>query len=488
MTHFDLVVRGGTIVTAHEEFMADVGIRDGRIVAIGESLSTGSVDVDATGRLALPGGVDSHCHIEQESSLGGLWTADDFTSATRAAAFGGNTTVIPFAVQARGASVRDVVADYRARGDAKAYVDYSLHLIITDPRPEILNDELPEAIDAGVRSLKMYMAYDRMRLTDVEMLDVMATARRHRALPIAHAENWDMIRWTIDRLIEDENTAPRYHALSHPRLAEAEGIHRAIRLAELVDVPVMIFHVSTEAGLEEIRRGRERGVKVHAETCPQYLLLSAEDLDRPGSEGAMFCCSPPLRDTRQQDVLWEALADGTLDLISSDHCPYRYDDTGKLKNSPSPTFRQIPNGLPGIETRMPLIWSEGVMRQRITRHRFVELTSTNPARIYGLPSKGALRVGVDADLALWEPTRSVTIHAADLHDQAGYSPFEGMQVTGWPTTVIRGGEVIVDRGELHGQPGSGRFIPGVPVEAMTPVGSLQPEFDPATNFGTAVRI
>lgn len=488
MNDIELVVRGGTVVTGHDEFKADIGVRDGRIIAIAESLPAGREEVNATGRLVLPGGIDSHCHIEQESSLGGLWTADDFTSATRSAAFGGNTTVIPFAVQPRGASVREVVTDYRTRGDAKTCIDYSLHTIVTDPTPEALADELPEAIAAGVRSIKMYMAYDRMRVNDVQMLDVMATARRHGALPIAHAENWDMIRWTIDRLVEGGNTAPRYHALSHPRLAEAEGIHRAIRLAELVDVPIMIFHVSTEAGLEEIRRGRSRGVKVYAETCPQYLLLSAQDLDRPGSEGAMFCCSPPVRDTAQQELLWEALADGTLDLISSDHCPYRFDETGKLKNSSTPTFRQIPNGLPGIETRMPLIWSEGVKRGRLTPQRFVELTATTPACIYGLPTKGRMQIGADADFAIWEPERQVTISASDLHDNAGYSPYEGMTVTGWPTTVICRGKLVVDNGTFNVKPGFGRFIPGMPAEAMAPTGTVQPEFDKTVNFGTTVRI
>lgn len=466
---FDLVVRGGTVVTEHEVTEADVGILDGRIAAIGPGLPSGGEELDATGRLVLPGGIDSHCHIEQESSLGGVMTADDWTAASRSAAFGGNTTVIPFAIQGRGTSIAEVAGRYRALAEAKSLLDFNLHLTITDPTDATLERELPELIEAGCTSIKLYMAYERMRVGDDGILSVLEVARRCGALPVIHAENWDLIRWATRRLVAAGRTEPRFHAESHPALAEAEAIHRVIRLAEAVDVPILIFHISTRAGIEEVRRARARGATVHAETCPQYLYLTASDLDKPPAEAARLCCSPPLRDDDAQAALWEAIEDGTIDVVSSDHCPYHADERGKLANGPQPSFTQVPNGLPGIETRLPLLFSGTVSAGRTSLARFAALSAATSARLYGLyPRKGAIEPGADADLAVWEPDRQVRISADRLHDEAGYTPFEGIEVRGWPASVIRRGEVVVRDGSLLAAPGSGRFVAGCVPAAATP--------------------
>jgi len=483
---FDLVVRGGTIVTAADKYRADLGIRDGRIAAIADELPRGGSEVDATGRLVLPGGIESHCHIEQESSLGQVWTADDFHSGSRSAAFGGNTTIIPFACQHRGMSVQKVVDDYHACA-RKSVIDYAFHAIVTDPTESVLKSELPALIGQGITSFKIYMTYEIMQLKDYEVLDVLAVARAEGAMVMVHAENWDMIKWVMNRLLSGGYTQPRYHAVSHPRLAEGEATHRAISIAQLIDVPILIVHVSAEEAIAEIQRARSMGLKVFAETCPQYLFLTAKDLDRPGSEGAMFCCSPPLRDEAAQEAVWRAVEDGTFAVFSSDHCPYSFDAKGKLAKSANPSFKQVPNGIPGIELRLPLLFSEGVNKGRIDIHRFVELASANAAKIYGLyPRKGTIAIGADADLAIWDPDLEVEITASALHDNAGYTPYEGRRITGWPTTVINRGTIVVDQGELKVDRGAGRFQPCDKPDPARPLGRIQPELNPETNFGAQI--
>ena len=359
MSEFDLTIRGGTIVTSAGQQDADIGVKDGVITQIAEKLEPASADIDAHGKLVLPGGIDGHCHIEQHSSFG-LMNADDFYTASVAAAHGGTTTVVPFAAQHRGQSVSEVVSAYRQLAAEKAAIDYHLHIIVTDPTEDVLTKELPPLIESGFRTLKLFLTYDLMRVDDYQTLQVMEVARKHGALIVAHAENNDMIRWATEKLIDGGHTEPKYHAVSHPRLAEAEAVHRAIVLARFIDVPIMIFHVTTREAMDEVRRAQEAGLKVYAETCTQYLVLTADDLDRPGSEGAKFCCSPPLRDEADVEAMWQGLADGTFLTLSSDHAPYAYDETGKLNAGDNPTFKQIPNGLPGLELRMPLLFSEGV--------------------------------------------------------------------------------------------------------------------------------
>jgi dihydropyrimidinase len=351
MPELDLVINNGTVATASDTFCCDVGIRDGKIVALADGLS-GARSIDASGKLVLPGGIDSHCHIEQLSSSKVL-CADDFYSGTVSAAFGGTTTIIPFAAQHRGQSLRQVVKDYHDRAKPKAVVDYAFHLIITDPTPQVMGQELPALLRDGYTSFKVYMTYESYQLDDYQMLDVLSLARRDGAMVMVHAENHDMIRWLTDRLLDKGHGAPKFHAVSHPRIAEGEATHRAICLAEFIDVPLLIVHVSAEEAIETIRNAQARGLKIYGETCPQYLFLTAADLDRDGMEGAKFCCSPPPRDEAAQAAVWRGLQNGTFQVFSSDHAPYRYDESGKLSAGPDATFKDIANGVPGIELRLP---------------------------------------------------------------------------------------------------------------------------------------
>jgi dihydropyrimidinase len=484
MADFDLVIRGGTVVTAGDTTRCDVGIVGERIVALGEALAAGIREIGADGAYVLPGGVDSHCHIAQRSSSG-LMCADDFQSGTVSAVFGGTTTIIPFAAQHRGQSLRQVVRDYHGEAEPKAVVDYAFHLIISDPTEGVLGQELPALIGDGYTSFKVYTTYDLLKVDDRQLLDILALARREGALVMVHAENHDVIGWMTERLLARGHTAPKFHALSHPRAAEGEATHRTIRLAEFLDVPLLVVHVSTEEAMEAIGRAQSRGLKIYGETCPQYLFLTAADLDLAGVEGAKFCCSPPPRDAADQEAMWRGLINGTFQVFSSDHAPYRFDESGKIPKGAKTGFKEVANGVPGLELRMPLLFSEGVLTGRIDLNRFVALTATNGARLYGLyPRKGTIAVGADADIAIWDPgaTRRVTYDM--LHDAVGYTPYEGREVTGWPVTVISRGRVVVEDGALHAEPGSGRFLPCEAPESARPLGRVAPELDPERNFST----
>jgi dihydropyrimidinase len=455
-TTHDLVIRGGTVATSEKTFAADIGIRDGKIAALGKGLSGRQV-IDAHGRLVMPGGVDSHCHVEQLSSTGKM-CADDFYSATVAAAFGGTTTIIPFAAQHRGDSIVAVVDDYARRAAEKAVVDYGFHLIIADPNEHALQVELPEMVKRGITSFKVYMTYELLRLDDGQMLDVLAAADRERALVMVHAENHEMIQWLAKRLLERGHKAPKFHMTAHHPLAEAEATHRVVALSRLLDVPVLIVHVSGGEAAQTIRAAQTLGARVYAETCPQYLFLEASDADKPGLEGAKWCCSPPPRDQASQQAVWEGLKDGTFQVLSSDHAPYRFDETGKLPRGEQTTFKEMANGVPGLQVRLALMFSEGVGKKRISLQEFVALTATNHARMYGLSQKGRLEEGADADIALWEPEKQVRLAASMMKDNVGYTPYEGRTVTGWPTTVLLRGRVVVENGELKAARGSGQFI------------------------------
>jgi dihydropyrimidinase len=475
MVHCDLVIKGGLVATETAVFEADVGITNETIVAIARDLPMGRNEIDARGRIVTPGGVDSHCHIEQLAASG-LMNADTFQSATTSAALGGTTTVIPFAAQHVGMSLKDVVEDYHARAAKGAVVDYAFHMILADPRPEILKDELPALVAAGHSSLKVFLTYDRLRVEDEQFLDVLWAAREHGCMVCVHAENHGMISWMGKKLVEKGLTAPKYHVPSHPRLAEAEAINRAIAMAALIDQPIMIFHVSTAEGAATIRRWQGEGVKVFGETCTQYLTLTSKDLDRPGIEGAMWICSPPLREPADQEALWRALADGTLTTISSDHAPYRMDDTGKLAKGPNPTFKEIANGMAGLELRLPVLFDAMVKKGRTGLADFVRLTSSEPARIYGLaPKKGTIAVGSDADLVIWDAEKKTRITHETTHDSSGYTAYAGREIEGWPTHVVRRGQVIVRDGALEAKPGSGRFLPRTGGACATPTGHRTPE-------------
>ena len=459
MTKFDTIIRGGHVANASESFDCDIGIRGGRIAALGEDLGSADEIIDARGRLVLPGGIDSHVHFAQNSGPG-IVMADDFESGTRAAAFGGNTTVMPFCMQERGKGLRQAVKDYHAKAEGRCHIDVSFHLIISDPTPQVLGQELPALVGEGYTSFKVFMTYEDLALTDFQILEVFAVARETGALVMVHAENYDAIRFLTDRLEREGKTAPKFHATSRPIAVEREATHRAISLAQLSDVPVMIVHVSNGEAMEQMRWAQSRGLKVFGETCPQYLVLTEKDLDGLNMEGAKYVCSPPPRDEESQKACWLGLETGVFQTFSSDHCPFRYDDVeGKLTPKGRTSFRWVPNGIPGVETRLPILFSEGVVKGRITLNQFVALSSTNHARMYGLlPRKGAIAVGSDADIAVWDPAREVTISQALLHHGADYTPYEGIKVTGWPVMTMVRGRIVTREGELVGGPAHGEHL------------------------------
>jgi dihydropyrimidinase len=480
---FDCVIRAGHVGTAVDEFDADIGIKDGVVTAIGRDLAAGATEIDATGRLVLPGGVDAHAHIEQLSAAG-IVNADTFESATISAAFGGTTTVICFAAQHRGMNLMTVVGDYMALAKKGAVIDYTFHMILTDPTKVTLNEHVPALVAQGHSTLKVFMTYDLLNVGDEGLLDILFAARRNKALVCVHAENHGLISWMGRKLVEKGYTAPKFHTISHPRGGEAEAFTRLIAFAEFIDQPIMIFHVSTAEGVDVIRRARGRGLKVFAETCPQYLFMTGKDLDKPALEGAKWMCSPPPRAEADQEAIWLGLALGDLQVVSSDHAPYAFDRTGKLSAGPNPIFKQIANGLPGIEARLPLLFDAMVSKGRLGLAKFVELTATAPARIYNLhPRKGSIAVGADADIVVWDPGRQVTLTDGTFHDRAGYTPFAGRTITGWPETVLRRGEVIVRAGKLAAKPGSGEFLPRAGGSAAAPLGRATADVDAARNLG-----
>jgi dihydropyrimidinase len=455
----DLVVRNARVATASDTFDSDIGIRDGRIVQLGLGLPPGRQEIDAAGRYVTPGGVDAHCHLDQPMEPP-VRMADNFDTGTRAAACGGTTTVIPFAAQQKGQSLRAAVQDYHQRAEGRAHVDHAFHLIVSDPTEEVLKRELPQLIAEGYTSFKIYMTYDDLKLDDGQILDVLSVAREQGAMAMIHAENADCIEWLTKRLEANGRTAPRFHAHSRPMLVEREATHRAIALSELVDVPIMIVHVSGREAVEQIRWARAHGLSVFAETCPQYLFLTAEDLGIDDSyQGARCVCSPPPRNRENQQVIWNGLSDGLFTIFSSDHAPFRYDaPEGKKPGGEEVAFRHIPNGIPGIETRLPLLFSHGVLDGRITINKFVELTSTNPAKAYGLhPRKGTIAVGADADLVVWGTTPR-PIRNADLHHDVDYTPYEGIEVKAWPALTLARGEVVWDGERFHPRAGRGEFL------------------------------
>lgn len=453
---FDLVISGGTVATASDTFRADVGIRNGIITALGEGLKDASRVIDATGMLVLPGGIDSHVHISQPSGPGVIM-ADNFESGTRSAAFGGNTTIMPFCLQQRGQGLREALNDYHRLADGQCYIDVSFHLIISDPTPGALGQELPGLVEDGYTSLKVFMTYQDLALSDIQLLEVFASAQEAGALVMVHAENYDAIRFLTDRLERAGKIAPRFHATSRPIPVEREATYRAISLAELIDVPIMIVHVSNGEAMEEIRRAQSRGLKIYGETCTQYLVLTESDLEGLNMEGAKYVCSPPPRDLASQKACWLGLETGVFQTFSSDHCPFKYDDpAGKLLAKGRTSFRWVPNGIPGVEVRLPILFSEGVGKGRISLNRFVALSSTNHARMYGLEKKGAIAIGFDADIAIWDPGKRVKIASRDLHDGTDYTPYENIEVTGWPVTTIVRGQLVVDRGQLVGKMAHGK--------------------------------
>lgn len=449
---FDLVIRNGRLVDAGLIREGDLGVIEGRIAAVGLGLDAGRTELDAGGRFVFPGGVDAHVHLGQISSKGDL-TADDFWTGSRSAVFGGTTTIVPFAAQHRGQSIRTVVDDALARAGREMTVDYGMHVIVTDLGRGAI-DELRSVAADGIVAAKIYLTYDRLKLARPDALELMTAAAGIGIPVIVHAEADDLVTWGRERQIAAGEPGPWSHAVSHSRPAEWAGVAQAIALAEASGAALYLAHISTPEAVEMARGARERGVAVIVETCPHYLLLDESSLDQPMALAAPFLCSPPLRGPFDREGLLVRLAGG-IDVVCSDHSPYTLEQ--KLPRGPDTSFTEAANGLPGIELRLSLLHTAAV-QDDFDMAGFVDLISTNPARACGLyPRKGSLRTGADADLVIWEE-ETFTVQWTDLHDNVGYTPYAGMKLTGRPFAVVAGGEVVVADGVDATAPGRGRFL------------------------------
>jgi len=451
----DLKIINGTVVTAAETRQAEVGIEGGRVVAVAPKIPEPTPEtIDAAGCLVLPGCVEAHTHLD--FPLAGTLSADDFENGTKVAALGGNTTLIDFATQFRGETLQQALENWFKKEGGKSCIDFGFHLGFSEFTPGVLA-EVPKIVDAGVPSFKMYMAYRNVcMLDDGEMFQLMQAIRDAGGLVQVHAENG----WVIDVLIKQHlaagKRAPKYHALSRPAALEAEATHRAIVLAELAGVPLYVVHMSSGAAVDHVARARERGLPVYGETCNQYLVLTEDKYGLPGFEGAKYVLSPPLRTPADRDALWRRLGDGTLQAVATDHCPFRYEGQKSLGRD---DFSKIPNGLPGLEAKLSIVYSEGVHRGRISINKLVEVLAEGPARIFGLyPEKGTIAVGGDADIVIFDPDVWWKLDRANLHSPLDYSPYEGMEVAGKVRTVLLRGQYVVRDGQFAGRKGMGRFL------------------------------
>ena len=459
MSKYDLVVRNGTVVTAADTAICDVGVVNGVIVAMAQRLPEGRVDIDARNKLVIPGGVDAHVHLD-EPPFFDAYLNDDFRTGTTAAAHGGTTSIVTFAHQRKGEPIRAALDDYHKKSDGHAVIDYGFHVILTDPDANTLGQELPGLVADGYTSYKCFMSYDGA-LDDGQILATLEAAKREGALVMIHAENEHCIKHLAHKLSADGKASLDRFPKMAPMPVEREATHRAITLSEVVDAQILLVHVSAREAMEQIRWGRERGLKVYAETCPQYLVLDDAVYDNVDEwEAAKYLCSPPPRDRKNPDALWRGIAGGVFDIVSSDHNAFQFSGhSGKRIAGDKPHFRKVPPGIPGIEARMALTFSKGVSDGRIDLNRFVALTATNPAKIYGLyPRKGTIAIGSDADLVLWNPDTSMTISHDVLHEDVDYTPYEGVEVRGWPELVVSRGDVIVRDGTYVGGEGRGKFL------------------------------
>ncbi len=457
----DLVIRHGTLVTASDTVTADLGIADGKIAQIGGILSGAERELDATGMLVMPGGIDVHTHMDMPFM--GTSTSDDFLTGTQAAAAGGVTSLIDFAIQPPETSLLETLEIWKQKAAGKAVIDYSFHLALTrwdDTIPE----QVKTLVELGFPSLKVFMAYKgALMLEDAGLLQLLQTSRDLGSLVMVHAENGDAVYTLQKQALARNETAPKHHALTRPRVVEGEATARAIALAEVAGAPLYVVHVSCQEAMDAIAAARRRDLPIYGESCPQYLgVISVDDYERPGFDGAKFVCSPPLREREQAGHLWSGLTANLLQAVSSDHCPFRFDQ----KRAGEDDFTLIPNGVPGIETLIPLVWTLGVQGGHISPNRFVELISTAPARLFGLaPRKGSLAVGTDADIMIFDPQRKVTLHHSGLHQNLDYTPYQGFEVSGYPVTTISRGDIVWHQGEVTASAGRGELVHRNPFSA-----------------------
>src|SRR5437773_661986 len=453
---FDTLIVNGTVATATDSYSADVAISDGRVTAIGQALPGDNVKrvLDAKGKFVLPGGIDVHTHLDMP--FGGTTSADDFETGTRAAAFGGTTTLIDFAIQYKGQSLRTAFDTWMQKASSKATTDYAFHCIITD-LPDARIEEMSSLVREGVSSFKLFMAYPGVfMLDDATIFKAMRTASKIGGMICMHAENGGAIDVIVQQALAEGKTAPKYHALTRPTTAEAEATSRAIALAEMAGSPVYIVHLSCNDALEKVREARDCGLPVYAETCPQYLYLSLEEMDAPGFEGAKYVFTPPLREKWHQEKLWHGLKHDHLQVVSTDHCPFCFKEQKELGKD---DFTKIPNGGPGIEHRLSLVYTGGVHGKHFSPNRFVQLVSTAPAKLFGLyPRKGTIAVGSDADLVIFDPHHEEVISAKTHHMRVDYSMFEGIRTKGAAKTVFSRGRAVIDAGQFVGRPGAGQFL------------------------------
>lgn len=453
MKKFDLVIKNGNVVTASDVFKGDIGIKDGKIEELGVNLSGEAKDVyDAEGNYIFPGGIDAHTHLDMP--FGGTFSSDDFVTGTKAAAIGGTTTVLDFAVQPQGKTLYETVEMWREKADGKACIDYGLHLAITQMNDKT-REEIPQVIRDGYSSFKVFMIYEGMMVDDLTFMEVLELASKNDGLICVHAENRDIIDHFTKRLLEESKIEPKYHEISRPADCEGEATNRAINLAKMTKAPLYVVHCSCEESASEIKKAREEGYPIMGETCPQYLLLSRDNYEEEGFNGAKYVMSPPLRDKNNWGYLWNSLEDGTLQTVATDHCPFFMEQ----KRMGIDDFTKIPNGAPGIELRMALMYTYGVVENNISIEKFVEVTSTNVAKIFGLyPKKGSIVVGGDADLVVFDPNKEVKVTKDILHENVDYTPFEGFELKGYPVATFSRGELVAKNGEYVGTENRGEFI------------------------------
>jgi dihydropyrimidinase len=450
-----LLITNGTVVTASDLYRGDIYVANDTVTAIGTGLPMQADRViDAADRYVIPGGIDCHTHLDMP--FGGTTSADDFESGTIAAAFGGTTSIVDFAIQYRGQTLHHAWEAWMKKADGKAAIDYGFHMIMTELTPPI-EAEMDALVGQGVTSFKLFMAYPGVfMLDDASIFRAMLRTGKNGGTICMHAENGGVIDVLVQKALAEGKTAPKYHALTRPARAEGEATHRAIALAEMADVPVYIVHLSAVEALQMVTEARDRGLPAFAETCPQYLFLSYDNYEEPGFDGAKYVMSPPLRPRETQERLWRGLAFNDLQAISTDHCPFCMKEQKTLGEH---DFSKIPNGAPGIETRMSLVYDGGVRTGRISLNRWVELTSTSPAKIFGMfPRKGTIAPGSDADIVIFNPSKKQTLSVKTLHMKVDYNPYEGREVHGVSETVISRGKVIVDNGAFTGRVGGGAFI------------------------------